>query len=415
MDTSANQPIKKPVEDFVSLLDLLFLCLLNWRWFVLSTTVIVSFTLYNLSVTPKMYTRSATVLIKQETTGKNASGKGPYQDVSEIGMIQQATNMNNIVRHLSSLDVLCEVVKRLNLADEHQMMSTAAKMRKRLKVNNGDDKSTIVNLEYTDRSIRQADNVLSTLVQVYNEKWIEDKNQIAQSASRFIQARMKVLEKDLKQVDEEIASFKSENRITSLDRVSDMYLQRQNRSDDEILKLNNQISMAMYIRNILSDTSQHQILLSNSGIGNDIIENQITHYNSVLQEYNSHLSYTSEQNPLMINKRNDLDHLRDNILHSIDNHVETVQIQLRSMEGYNEETASKISSNPEQAMQLATIERQQNVKESLYLFLLQKYEENEISMTYNSEILQLIDIPNGSEAPTSPKTVRNLMVAVLAG
>lgn len=229
MDTSANQPIKKPVEDFISLLDLLFLCLLNWRWFVLSTTVIVAFTLYNLSVTPKMYTRSATVLIKQETTGKNASGKGPYQDVSEIGMIQQATNMNNIVRHLSSLDVLCEVVKRLNLADEHQMMSTAAKMRKRLKVNNGDDKSTIVNLEYTDRSIRQADNVLSTLVQVYNEKWIEDKNQIAQSASRFIQARMKVLEKDLKQVDEEIASFKSENRITSLDRVSDMYLQRQNR------------------------------------------------------------------------------------------------------------------------------------------------------------------------------------------
>ena len=412
---SLNQPVKKPVEDFISLIDLMFLCLTHWRWFLLSLTVTVSFTLYKLSVTPKMYTRRATVLVKQETGGKNVSHNLAYQDVSEIGVIQQTTNLNNIVRHLSSLDVLSGVAKRLNLSDEKFLVKAASVIRGRLKVRIGDEKSTIINLEYTDKSVRQADQVLSTLVEVYNEKWIAEKNQIARSASRFIKDRMIVLEKDLNMVDANIADFKSEHRITSLDRVSDMYLQRQNSSDNEILQLNNQKNMAVYIREILSDNSKHQFLLSNSGLGNNIIEQQISEYNSLLQQYNSHMAYTSEQNPLMINVRNELDHLRDNILHSIDNHIETVQIQLRSIEGYNVDAESKIVANPEQAKHLATIQREQNVKENLYLFLLQKYEENEISMTYNSEIMQLIDVPNGSEGPTSPTPVRNLLVAIMAG
>lgn len=412
---SINQPVKKPAEDFISLIDLLLLCLTHWRWFLFSLVVMVSFTLYQLSVTPKMYTRRATVLVKQETGGKNVGHNLAYQDVSEIGVIQQKTNMNNVLRHLSSLDVLSEVVRRLNMADERYAVKAASVVRGRLKVRNSDEKSTIINLEYSDKSVRQADEVLSTLVQVYNEKWIADKNQIAQSASQFIKNRMQVLEKDLNLVDANIAAFKSEHRITTLDRVSDMYLQRQNSSDSEILNLNNQKNMAVYIRDILSDNSKHQFLLSNSGLGNDIIEQQITQYNALLQQYNSHLAYTSDQNPLMINLRNELDHLRDNILHSIDNHIETTQIQLRSIEGYNGDAESKIISNPEQAMHLASVEREQNVKENLYLFLLQKYEENEISMSYNSEIMQLIDVPNGSDAPTSPTPVRNLMVAIMAG
>ena len=146
-----------------------------------------------------------------------------------------------------------------------------------------------------------------------------------------------------------------------------------------------------------------------------MIEAQITLYNSLVLDLQSHLRYTSEQNPLIIQQQEEIDNLRDKILANIKHHIHTLDIQLSSLTDYNNEATSKVISNPAQAKYLATIERERKVKESLYTYLLQKKEENEISITYLSSNIETIEIPHGSGKPTSPKRPKVLLSAILIG
>ena len=226
---------------------------------------------------------------------------------------------------------------------------------------------------------------------------------------------LKLLEQDLGMVDDSIATFKSRNKITDITHVSDLYLKQQSESAADILKISNQKAMAGYIKSLLEDPTHHQLLLVNSGISNSAVEVQINQYNDLVLQLNSHLAYTSDQNPIIVNLENEIASLRKNILGTIDMHMQSLDIELLTLQGFNEDATAKIVSNPEQAKYLMAIERDQKVKESLYLYLLQKKEENEISLTYRAAKTQVIDLPHGSNSPTSPKRNQVLFAAFLLG
>lgn len=413
---SANAPVRKQTEDFISLVDLFHICWHNKRWFVLSVSLFVSLALYKLSITPKIYTREAAIMVKQESLGKNAGGNASGSNFNDLGIVQQNISVNNVQRHLVSLDVLMEVVRRLGLAEGRDVQRKASGIKGRIKATIQDDKSTIINLKITDSSPKQAEQILYALVQVYNEKWIEDRNQVVISTSHFIDDRLRLLEKELRAVDDSISAYKSTHSITDLRDVGAMYLQQQNLSNHEILRLNNQKATAQYICELLTDDgNKHRLLPSNVGIENTAIESQIANYNLELQSLNSHLAYTSEQNPIIYNQERVLANMRSNIINNLTYHIEAIDIQLQSQKGYSGRASEQIVANPGQAQYLEAIERQKKVKESLYLYLLQKREENEINMTYASNNIQLIDIPNGSNTPTSPVPRTTIMMALVAG
>ena len=406
---------RKQTEDFITLSDLWHLCVGHWNWFVLSLLLCIGLASCYLMVSPNIYTRQAAVLVKQETQGKNISSNNDKNDFGDLGLVTQNTNVNNVQRQFTSLDVLVEVARRvMKPQNKQEALRMAEGIRNSLKATIDNDKSTIINLEYSNASPEVAEKVLAGIVQVYNEKWIEDKNQMKLSTSHFIEGRLHFLEKDLGVVDDSISKYKMRNKITDLDRVSDVYLQQQSQSDADILRLTSQCSMAQYILGILKDKStRHQLLPTNSGINNQVAEAQITQYNTMLLQLKNNLVGTSSQNPLIIKQEKELTEVRKNILATIENHIKTLEIQLKALEGYNGEANSKISSNPNQAKHLASVEREQKVKESLYLYLLQKKEENELSLTYSSVITQMIDMPHGSDNPTSPNKRKILSLAVL--
>ena len=408
---------RKQTEDFISITDLWHLSVAHWHWFVVSIAICLSFAFYYLAITPNQYTREAAILVKQEAMGKNAGRNTGGEDFNDIALVHQQTNVVNVQRQLTSLEVLTEVVRRLKLVNnDHEVILKAQDILKNLTTSIDDEKSTIINLKYVASSPGRAENVLNTVVQVFNEKWIEEKNRINNSTSYFILERLQLLEKDLGSVDDSISRFKIQNGITDLGRVSDMYLQQQSQSEAEILRLTNQMAMAKYILDILRNKStQHQLLPTNSGLGNSVAESQIAHYNSMLLQMKNNMYSTSEQNPLIIKQEADLNDIRKNIFATIDNQIKTLDIQLQSLQGYSGMAKSKISSNPNQAKHLVSVEREQKVKESLYLYLLQKKEENEISMTYNSSITQMIDMPHGSDSPTSPNKRNVLFAAIMLG
>jgi capsular exopolysaccharide synthesis family protein len=323
----------------------------------------------------------------------------------------------NVVRHLKSLDVMMEVAKQLNPSLEGgYILQSALAIQSRFVASVAGDQSTMIDLSYTDASTAEAERVLYLIIDVYKKKWMDSKRELTKMTSHFIDTRLALLEQDLSIVDDSIATYKSSYGITDLQHVSDIYLKQQTESDAEIMRLISQKTMAEYIRDLLQDESEpHQLLLTNSGIDNNIIESQITLYNNLLLELQNHLKYTSEQNPLVSHQEEQIASLRSKILTNINNHIHSIDIQMDQLIDFHNEATEKVTSNPAQAKYLATIERERMVKESLYMFLLQKKEENEISSTYQSVNTQIIDIPHGSGKPTAPKREKTIFGAILIG
>lgn len=277
-----------------------------------------------------------------------------------------------------------------------------------------DKESTIIDLKYTDQNILRADAILRTIAEVYSDFGVENQKQLIRAASAFIVERLEIIEKELNAIDTDISQFKSTNAITDVQTAGSLYIDQYSRSDDQILTLNNEISVAQYILDILNTKSKsHDLLPVNSGITNSSIQTQIQDYNTQLLSLKSHLRYTSAQNPLIENMEQQLNGLRESVIHSLRNEINTLSLKLDTYEQYGNKATEKIESNPDQAKYLMSIERQQKIKEELYMYLLQKKEKIDLSESYVARTRQMLDNPHASMTPVSPNN-KNIILSALA-
>lgn len=284
-----------------------------------------------------------------------------------------------------------------------------------LTVTMSNENSTIINLVILDESTQRAQEILSTLIGVYNEQWIRDKNQIAVSTSNFINDRLGVIEGELGHVDSDISSYKSQHLIPDVQAASSMYMEQNQRISQDILALNNQLQMTRYIRSYLTaEGNRDQVLPTNTGVENSNIQSQISEYNQLILQRNSLLSKSSDKNPLVMALDDQLAALRSAIIGSVDNSIIALNTEIKNLQGSQASTTSKIASNPTQAKYLLSVERQQKVKESLYLFLLQKREENELSQAFTAYNTRIVQRPS-SYGPTAPNKNKVLMGCFLLG
>ncbi len=279
----------------------------------------------------------------------------------------------------------------------------------------GNEDATIINLSINDTSIRKAEDILNTLIEVYNENWIRDKSQIAVSTSQFISDRLGVIESELGHVDENISSYKSEHLLPDVQAASSLYMAQSAENNKELSTLNNQLSTAQYIRRELNTKQLDQTLPANSGIVSANIETQISEYNNLVLDRNRLIANSSEKNPLVKNMASSLQSMQRTIIQSVDNLIVSLNTQIRSLRRQEEATTNRLASNPNQAKYLLSVERQQKVKEELYLYLLQKREENELSQAFTAYNTRLITAPRGSMFPTAPRKMNILLVAFAVG
>lgn len=286
----------------------------------------------------------------------------------------------------------------------------------RLSVALNDEESTVLSLSYRDVSPARAEDILNTVIAVYNENWVKDKNQVAVSTSLFISDRLAVIEGELGNVDENISSYKSEHLLPDVQAASNLYMAQSSQTSSQILALSTQLSMVRYIRNYLATTAeQNQLLPANSGLENVGIEKQISEYNTLQLQRNNLVANSSEQNPLVMDLDQSLATIRGAIISSIDNLEVTLNTRIRNLQRNEQQTTDRIAANPTQAKYLLSVERQQKVKEALYLFLLQKREENELSQAFTAYNTRIITPPMGSMVPTAPVRRNILLVAFALG
>lgn len=508
--TTLNNSTSKPkqADDSIRIQDLFYLCVNKWYWFVISLVVTIGVATVYLLTTPPVYTRSASLLIKEDSKGNSFSDVASVME--DFDLFQTNTNVNNEIQSLQSPAVMLDVVRRLHLdinyytddgfykkvlygrscpftvyfndlQDNENVAFTihpnqngqinlsdfsregedidgeisvsvndtvdtpigrlvvqavndtsiynapiyvsrkgyqeaTRDYASNLSVALSDEKSTVINLSIKDVHIQRAEDVLNTVIAVYNENWIKDKNQIAVSTSAFINDRLGVIEQELGTVDEDISSYKSENLLPDVQAAASMYMTQSSETNAQILALNTQLSMARYIRNYLSNsTSQNLLLPANSGIESSGIEQQIANYNTMQLRRNDLVANSSEKNPLVVDMDQSLTEMRRAIITSIDNYITTMNTKLRSLQQSERQTTARIAANPSQGKYLLSVERQQKVKEALYLFLLQKREENELSQAFTAYNTRVITPPTGSMEPSEPIKRKIIISAFIIG
>ena len=276
--------------------------------------------------------------------------------------------------------------------------------------------ATIINLEYKDESIARAEDILNTLIAVYNEDAINDKNQIAVNTSNFINERLIIIEKELGSVDADIETYKRENQLTDITSETGMYLETTSRFKQEGLSLENQLSLAKYIKEYLTDPSKVTDLIpANTGITDAGVEKQIGEYNEMLLKRDKLVASSSNRNPVVMDLNNSLEAMRQSIILSVDNLIVGLQINLKNLREQEEQTTKRIEAVPTQQKYVLTVERQQKIKEELYLYLLNKREENALTQAITESNARIIDPASGSTRPVAPRSMIILMASVVLG
>mgnify|MGYP003292541756 CR=1 FL=1 len=302
------------------------------------------------------------------------------------------------------------LVERTNMFTSQELWSS------KFSVTQDDVKSDVVTLSLKDISTQRSDATLKEIINVYNENWASDKNQVAIGTSRFISERLKIIESELSMVDSDISSYKSKNMLPDVKTAADLYMQENANISNQLRDLNSQMYMTQYIRDYLSKPDNlNKVLPVSSGIQNSNIESQISEYNEKLLKRNRLETASSSENELVKGMDVDLASLRNAILVSIDNQLTAIDNKIRNLKNSERSALSRISSNPIQAEMLLSAERQQAVKEALYLFLLQKREETELSQAYTAHNTRIIKRPGGHFFPNAPKKKNILFVALMMG
>lgn len=275
----------------------------------------------------------------------------------------------------------------------------------------------VVELSLTGPSIEKTTDILNTLIAAYNDSWMMDKREMANSSSEFIDERIQVLQQELGDVDHDISRFKSNNMLPDVTAAAQLYMTQASKSEEDLRQLENQEYMLRYVRNSLRDTKNgYKPLPSSLGVINaPALSQQLVQYNTRVSERNSLASQSSDNNPLLATMDAELDASRHALIATMDNEIAAVQEQIKTQRDMMGKARSQIASNPNQARYLLSVERQQKVKEELYLFLLQKREENQLNQALSSSNTRMIRTTDGPDDPVAPRKAIILLLAFVCG
>ena len=497
-------------SEVLTISDLVKIALANWKWFVLSVLLCLGGAFYYIKKSPYIYSRSASVLIKDETKGTQLPNAAAA--FSEVNMLNLSSTVDNEVLIFKSKRLMIEVARKLKLditysrrgkfrdwdlysttpviltfpealetssfslkvtpLDAKQVLLSdfpeqeGISSVKELKANLNDTVNTpvgklvvtpslyyspdfynvpitvrkanleavglaynaalqsavasktssIINLSISDVSARRAEDILNTLIDVYNQDAIDDKNRIAVNTANFINERLIVIEQELGGVESQIADYKSEHNLADISTQTGAFMQTSSRYQQEGVNLENQRTLAVYIRDYLADPAKAgELIPANTGIADVNIEGQIAEYNELMLQRDKLIGNSSEKNPVVMDMNNSLAAMKQTIVRTVDNLIAGLDLKIQNIRGEEERTLKRIAAVPSQQKYVLSVERQQKIKESLYIYLLNKREENALTKSITESNARIIDPAMGSNLPIAPRIQIILLIGLIIG
>ena len=502
-----NKADKRNNDNVIPVKDLLFHCLRNWYWFVLSLAIASGIAVYVIKSTPPQYRRYAELLIKES---EHSGGSSTGSTFKELGSSRTTADANNEIMVLQSVDIMKEAIRRLDLEIEFRgdgrfykgiiYMDRPLRI-KALDLNENDiatftatitsdstvalkeftyngeplgngvmeasigdtittpigniaidrtealgvfkdaelyikkynidmlanhlcsnlsaglaqEGASIIGLSIKDVSTTRATHILTAILDIYNERWIEESNYTTIKTADFISKRAEEIRYELEEIDREIAKFRGDNKL-SRNTASTLIQEAANSKEQEaLLSLNSQLELANFIKSYMVQSGAKEIIPANTGIANANVEALIGSYNQKVYDRNRLVANSSENSPVVKDYDKDIATMFAGIQSAIDSHIKELERQLAEAEREIEKSRSRITTTTQNTKELQTLLRQQKVKNVLYLFLLQKLEETELSKEFSASNNRILVHPSGSNTPVEPMKKPIIMLALTLG
>jgi capsular exopolysaccharide synthesis family protein len=292
-------------------------------------------------------------------------------------------------------------------------MAVAKKYVNSMNVKPTSKKTSIAKITVNNSNRHRAIDFIKALVQSYNEQANEDKNEIALKTEEFINERLEKIDAELGSTEGELEDYKKRNRVTQFQLDAAKTLNEESVYAAKLMEANTQLQLISYLREFVDNpTNKYEIIPSNVGLTDPASTTLITKFNEVVLDRNRLLKSASEQSPQVLTLTQTLDEIRPTIRTALMQAQRSAEISRQGIEEKYGIYQSRIANSPERERVLTQIGRQQEVKSGLYLLLLQKREENSISLAATADKGKLIDEPQ-VEGKVSPKKALILAFALV--
>ncbi|MEQ8219788.1 MAG: polysaccharide biosynthesis tyrosine autokinase [Arenibacter sp.] len=296
------------------------------------------------------------------------------------------------------------------------VVMVAQQYQRKVMVSPAAEYSNILNISLNDPIQKKANDIINTLVDTYNNNAIADRKAIADKTSEFINDRITDIYSNLSVQDQNEEDYKAGRGITDIASQSSVNLTVSASSQQELQNTSLQLDIASSMKDLVENQEGYEILPSNVGLSDPTIANTTARYNELVAERNRLLKSSNEKNPIIVNLDQQLEGLKRSMQSSLGSMTNNLGLQVNSLSSQLSKVNSRLYAAPKNQRALRDIGRKQETTESLYLYLLQKREESQISFASAKPKSKIIDQSYSvSPMPVSPNKKIVYMAFFLIG